>query len=609
IFRGNVEDEVLDLTTLSPARAVEPGAAPAVRQAAPDPPTGRPDPVTGDIELAGGSPLTRAHLQERNAANAAQGAVQQGVSAKPGRDAREAWRLFDGANKEAALSRATWRADTYDLFEGSAIKIAERSDDQSDQVIEIMERMFAGGDERAPIKQFRPGERDPVQALYDKFDEATVRLIQADPDFEIKALPEYFSHQFKVQKTPRGPGARGLQLRPGFLRKRKLTGALGEILDARPDLDLVTWDPVAYVERHVAAVDNYINSLEVIRGLKATGRIAPSGRGGQKLSEVVAKTQHGDLGSLTGRRVVAADRDNIGRVLSVSSDGTSAEVHFVNRETGAQATKSLPTSQLSIIESATGAVREGAPAAWRTPDIAPFKVRQALQGWVAQPDVALTLEQMFGKSAFDQFGALKLLKNVRESAFRVKVFGGAFQLIDYSFRDVGLGLSEVVRLRPGSAVRAWASPIKAVARSVTPGLDRRLTRLAGANPKLKLLYRNGLAAGVDPSISDEAIRGMGGFIPETVGGKQIPGARGLQQVIDFMGGGAYEKFHKETLEQAGLVILEKQLKRGLPLEEAGRLAVEEVNVFFSSIPNWQSAVRSKTGRDLLKFPFFAIGEG
>jgi hypothetical protein len=500
------------------------------------------------------------------------------------------------------------KADGYDSFNDAAIKVVKDSDDQSDQVIGIMERMFAAGEERGPVRQFRPGERAPVQALYDRFDEATVRLIQADPDFEMVALPEYFAHQFKVRKTPRGPFARGLQLRPGFLRKRKLTGALGEILESRPDLDLVTWDPVAYVDRHVAAVDNYINSLEVIRGLKATGRIVPSGRGGQKLSEVVAKTQHGDLGSLVNRRVVAADRDNIGRVLSVSSDGTSAEVHFVNRETGAQATKSLPTTQLTILETTTGAVREGAPAAWRTPDIAPFKVRQALDGWVAHPDVALTLEQMFGKSAFDQFGALKLLKNVRESAFRVKVFGGLFQAIDYTFRDAGLGLSELARLRPGAAMRAWASPIKAVARAAVPGLDRKLTRLAGNNPKLKLLYRNGLSAGVDPSISDEAIRGIGGIVPETVGGKQIPGARGLQQVLDFMGGGAYEKFHKETLEQAGLVILEKNLKRGIPLEEAGRLAVEEVNVFFSSIPNWQSAVRSKTGRDLLKFPFFATGE-
>lgn len=517
-----------DLPTGLPARAatVEPGAAPAVRQAVPAPPA-RPDPITGDIELAGGTPLTRAHLQERTAANVAQGAVQQGTSAKPGRDAREAWRLWDGANKRAALHRATVKADTYDLFDDAAIKVVKDSDDQSDQVIEILERMHAGGAERGPVGQFRPGERAPIQSIYDQFDEGTVRLIVADPDFEMIALPEYFAHQFKVQKVPRGPFARGLQLRPGFLRKRKLTGALGEILDARPDLDLITWDPVAYVERHIASVDNYINSLEVIRGLKAKGHIVPE---------------------------------------------------------------------------------KGAPAAFRTPDIAPFRVRQTLQGWVAQPDVALTLEQMFNPSGLDKFGFLKLLKNVRESAFRVKVFGGAFQLIDYSFRDVGLGLSELVRGRPVGAVRAWASPIKAVARSVTPGLDRRLTRLADANQKLTLLYDNGLAAGVDPSISDEAIRGLGGFIPETVGGKQIPGARGLQQVIDFMGGGAYEKFHRETLEQAGLVLLEKNLKKGIPLEEAGRLAVEETNVFFSSIPNWQSAVRSKTGRDLLKFPFFATGE-
>ena len=78
--------------------------------------------------------------------------------------------------------------------------------------------------------------------------------------------------------------------------------------------------------------------------------------------------------------------------------------------------------------------------------------------------------------------------------------------------------------------------------------------------------------------------------------------------MDFLGGGAYEIFHRETLEQGGLVMLNKNLKAGLPLEEAARRAVEETNVFFSSIPNWQSAIKSATGRDLAKFPFFATGE-
>lgn len=491
----------------APAQAVEPGV-----------PTRAGTPVAAQAPPA---------VAERQAAETAQDAIQQGLSANPGRDARETWRRFAGANSEAALHRNAWGEDAYDLFDEAAIAVVRDSDNQSDEVIEIMGDMFAGGEERGAIGGFRQGERSGVQAFYDKFDNGTERLIAADPDFEMRALPEYFPHQFKVTKPERGFGPRGFKTSPGFLKKRQLKGALGDILDRRPDLDLATWDPVAYVKRHSAAVDSYINSLEAIRGLKAKGLIVPE---------------------------------------------------------------------------------QGAPAAWRTPDISPFKVRQKLQGWVAEPKVAQSLEQMFGVDAFDQNGALKLLKNVRETAFRAKVFGGAFQMVDYTFRDAGLGLSELARLRPGSAVRAWASPVKALARSTVPGLDRKLTRLAGNNEKLKLLYRNGLAAGVDPSISDEGIRAAGSIIPETIGGKTIPGARGLQQVIDYVGGGAYAKFHRETLEQSGLVILEKNLKKGVPLEEAGRLAVEETNVFFSSIPNWQSAVKSKTGRTLLKFPFFATGE-
>lgn len=473
--------------------------------------------------IGGGAPLTRNRVLARQITeqtDEAQNAIGPAM-ASPHREARESWRLYAGANNEAAIQRAAWRENTYDLFDDVGIAINRNSDDQADNAIELLERAFGDEAARAPVGQFLPQERAAAQALYGRLDDATERLLVADPDFQFKALDEYFPHQFKKQPQPlreRLRGRRGLQLAPGFAKRRKLEGMLGEILESRPDLDLATWDPVAYVDRHIAAVDNYINSLETIRGLRAKGLIVP---------------------------------------------------------------------------------RSGAPASWRTPDVASFKIGEKLQGWVAEPKVAQTLEQMFGRSAFDQHGALRIAKTVRETAFRAKVFGGLFQQIDYAFRDAGLGLSELVQARPKGAVRAWASPLRAVARMVNPGLDRRLTTLAAKNPELRLLYRNGLAAGFDPSIGDKAIRAEGTAF------SSLPG---VQQVLDYMGGGAYERFHRETLEQAGLVNLQKFIKRGFSQDEAARRAVEETNVFFSSIPNWQSAIRSKTGRDLIKFPFFATGE-
>jgi hypothetical protein len=187
---------------------------------------------------------------------------------------------------------------------------------------------------------------------------------------------------------------------------------LGEILNDRTDLDLVTWDPVAYTERHIAAVDAYINSLEVIRGLKAQGLI-----------------------------------------------------------------------------------KQGTVPGWRTPkDVGAFKVGTKLKGWTAHPKAAQVLEEMFGTTAFDSHGALKLLNSTRESLFRLKVFGGAFQAIDYSGRGLGLGLSELARGRPGGAIRAWASIPTAAGRAFVPGLDARMTRMAQQNPKLRALYKWDISA-------------------------------------------------------------------------------------------------------------------
>ena len=462
---------------------------------------------------------------------AARPASQEGADAvrnmmtSPHREARDQWQLYAGSVKQAERDIRVWGDDTYELFGDAGLDVVRRSDRQPDEIVELMEGMWGDETARGKVGGLRPEAQEAAQSVYDQFDDAGARLKAVDPDFEPKMMPDYMPHLFKVVK-PGQAGKRGFQLSPGFKKARELKGGLAEILEARPDLDLVTWDPVDYAKRAVLAVDTHIASLEAVRALKAKGLIV-----------------------------------------------------------------------------------KGAKEGWRTPDIGAFKGGQKLQGWTAEPKVAQVLEQMFGPDAFDQHGALKLAKTTRETLFRAKVFGGAFQLVDYTFRSVlGLGLSEFARLRPGGAVRAWASPLKAVARFAVPGLDRRMTRLANKNPKMRALYKYDLAAGVDPSIGDQAIRGAGSIVPETIAGRQIPGARGLQQTIDFMGGGAYEKFHTEILEQAGLVNLEKNLAKGMSLDDAAKAAVEETNVFFSSVPNWQSAIKSRTGRTALKFPFFATGE-
>jgi hypothetical protein len=467
-------------------------------------------------QVAGGSPLTAAEVASRRAAGA--DLLAEAIPQSGSRAGRDVWRRFFGARQLSAKERLVWSRQVYRDAERGGFKIAARGETQADEVVGIMERVMS--EQRAPINNFPERQRPFVQSLYDRIDRTTQRLVDADPDFANIALEDYFPHLFKPIKpgAARLGSATGFVTKPGFKRPRKLTGTLGEILNDRPDLDLVSWDPVDFVTRHEAAADNYIASLEAIRAGKASGHI-------------------------------------------------------------------LPTSQ--------------APAGWVRPDFAPFKLRQTLQHWVMEPKFAQTMEQMFGKSAFDKHGVLKLAKQARTTAFGLKVFGGLFQQLDFMWRGAGLGVSELARGRPAQALKAGAAWPRAIARGLSPGVDDALNKAALKNPELKALYDHGLAAGVDPSFSETALRDVAGELAP------IPGVR---QVLETLTTKWYGRFHTEMLEQAALVNLQKNLRKGLPLEEAARLAVEETNVFFSSIPAWQSVWKSATVRDAMKFPFFATGE-
>ena len=487
--------------------------------------------------VGGGSPLTAARVINREAPETVD--VAKGFTS-PGEAGRDAIRRYAGAQKEADLLANVWQTERYGQARKLKFPIKRGAKEPpNDDVADFFERAFGDETARGKASHFPPERRPFAEELYARLDETTEALRAADPDFEPSLLSDYFPHLFRVTKGPRG-GARGFNLSPGFKRERKLKGTLARILESRPDLDLKTWDPVEYVLRHEAEAKRYIAGLEAIRGLRASGHIA---------------------------------------------------------------------------------LAEGAPAAWRTPNIAPFKMRQALDGWVAHPKVAGALEDMFNPSAFDDDSWLQALKKTRQAAFLIKVAGGLFQVIDFSTRallgagpaqftrGVARGATRLIRgdikgaargVTTGtqSAARAWFSPLRAIARTAFPPLDKATLRSAARNKDLRAGYAADLAAGVDTSIGDEAIRGLGDLLP-------LPG---IKQVLNFITGDAYQIYHREMLEQGFLTKLYQHLDEGVEYGRAVDMAVEHTNVFFSSIPNWQSAVRNATKRDLLKFPIFATGE-
>lgn len=508
--------------------APPPRAAPELAAQAAEGPPVRPMPGEG---MGGGAPLTARQVMERAGEEAEATVID--TLASPRRAVSEATGKHVGALAAAERRIEAWALDAYDQASESGLRIVRRAsiEQATDEQVGIMERVFGDFDpatkirSRAPVGQFPESQRPLIQQMYEVFDDYTTMLIAVDPNFQMRALPDYSPGMF----VKRSPGAvRGRGRLPGFLRGRTSNSGLADILQRNPDLDLATWDPVELTKLAMADRERWMASVEMVRALRAQGIMMPA---------------------------------------------------------------------------------ELAEAGWRRPNAPLFQHVDELKGMVMHPKAASEMEKLWSASLLDQNGVFRAAKNIRETLFQIKVLGGAFQGVDFTWRaEFGLGISELARGNVRGAVRSWFSPLRAVARSVSPALDRATTRFAAQNADLQALYRNGLSAGADPSIADRAIRGLGRFVPQTVGGQQIPGAHALQQVLEFVSGGAYHKFHRDMLEQAGLVKLQRYRRAGMALDDAAERAAKETNIFFSSIPNWQSAVKGATGRDIAKFPIFATGE-
>jgi hypothetical protein len=187
------------LAQQAPARAVEP---------APAAPQGEVVPAKPIITKAGGKEYTPQELQKF-----IDNASKKGRTGEADRFRRELARqqgqptpVGGGAPLNRASLAARQGNDSlregvfglfsepeYKVFDRIGLKVNKLSDDQDDRIIELMEGMFGDNTARGKLGGFRPEEREAVQAIYQAFDDATQRLLAADPDFSLIALEDYFA--------------------------------------------------------------------------------------------------------------------------------------------------------------------------------------------------------------------------------------------------------------------------------------------------------------------------------------------------------------------------------------------------------------------------------
>ena len=345
-----------------------------------------------------------------------------------------------------------------------------------------------------------------VEKVRQLIDDETQAILEVDPEFVNRLLPDYFPQFFKqvpVRGEPRAGSRAPLGARFGFERGRVTEGTLEDILAGRPDLDLKTWNPLEMALLRVDQGINHRANLREVQRLMAKGLVYPK---------------------------------------------SSAPVDWVE----------MP----------------GHPA---------FKD-------MAMPkEVADALKDQFGVSAFSTNQAGKIVRTGVATLKMVKTFGGLFQHIDYTMRLLGLG---------GGLFKPQAVPaaLKAIARGFVPGLHERLLVSDLKNPVRRALLENGLQVQGGLDILENQLRvslrpgGMFGDLP-------VPF---VKDILNYFSSATYTNAHREFLMSAGEMLVKKGLSEGKPLQKAAADAVLAVNEQFSSLPAWQSFLRSPTTRDALR---------
>jgi hypothetical protein len=125
----------------------------------------------------------------------------------------------------------------------------------------------------------------------------------------------------------------------GFLRRRK-----GGELDYSTNYVETEWEVMSQMI-HDTQIAKFLKQVETSEHNIAPRLKAEARKQSQQLLENMEAPEAGELAE--GVRVRALDRDNLGTIREVHDD--SASVHFLNRETGAEATVELPISQLRTL--------------------------------------------------------------------------------------------------------------------------------------------------------------------------------------------------------------------------------------------------------------------
>jgi hypothetical protein len=476
-------------------------------------------------------------------------------------------RRFNGEVHQEGDQLRIFRDDSLKLARQNRIPLSHNRTPDAERLFNALET----GDTTALVQ----GEADLVSRLRYALKLEEDAMLAVDPEFSSRLLDDYFPHLFKkTTQTPRNiPSRTGAA--PSFIRGRRLEGGIGDILANRADLDLRTWNPVDYVNMRIAEGIKYRAALTLRNRLEAKGfAVAQSAA-----PEGWIVPQHPIFQGNQFRRITPRN--------ATTAENAAEIVRARSERLGERATR---LEQMAPDEMVGG-----------------LTVRESM---ATPPEVAKYLDHVFGASAFGDSLPLHVIRTLSSSAKMVKVFGGLFQHVDYTLRQLGMGIGEAASGRVTMAPRSVGVSLRATLRGFVPGLDNRMLRFDVTDPTRAALTRNGIQLDGGLDIMERSFRDLlaePGFLTRA-GVTDNRATKMAKAAIDYISSGAYLKAHREHVLSAGEMHVKRFMQAGDSLDLAAAKAAKLTNEQFSALPQWQSVFQNPTTRDALRTVFFSPNE-